>query len=61
MKIYNKTLTGDIYLVTSYEQTDSSTEYTDHIIWKEFIKKVSSYIGINSITKRAKKGSLERC
>ena len=45
----------------SYEQTDSSTEYTDHIIWKEFIKKVSSYIGINSITKRAKKGSLERC
>ena len=39
----------------SYEHTDSSTEYTDHIIWKEFIKKVSSYIGINSMTKRAKK------
>ena len=45
----------------SYEHTDSSTEYTDHIIWKEFIKKVSSYIGINSMTKRAKKLSLERC
>ena len=39
----------------SYEHTDSSTEYTDHIIWKEFIKKVSSYIGINSMTKRTKK------